>query len=333
MTFLSNLTKFLHLSHGEPQAKPASVESSINLSQSVLTHREYCTGASLLSSIEKTTALVKLLKESSLVSVDRIAGKIELEHHGRLIKADLLQVASEIYLKASSASKLYMVPSSPLSSSMTPEHLHKVRSLLNAAAEDGRAPRYAGIIATSPANRPYSRLGKAPYTPLPDTIQHGDYQFFIPGPERAATVQFLAGLSRDGHVLLPSIVLNGEAAKPSSNVSVSPLWQFAALGAEINSWLQKTDPAVRFYGLIYEWGNFLSFARYDLVQTLAELAQSLGLDITEQGPRFRGGPTRFSIGSGNPDKELVVHLAPLDSSGRQELAIGWAKHHGYNEAV
>ncbi|NDC38927.1 MAG: hypothetical protein EBZ48_12895, partial [Proteobacteria bacterium] len=185
-----------------------------------------------------------------------------------------------------------------------------------------------GIISTSPGTRPYSRLGRAPFTPLPDTIQHGDYQFFAPGPERAATVQFLTGLCGHDHILLPSVILNGQTVKPTSNVSISPVWHLAVLGEETRAELSKRDPLIRFYNLIFEWGAFLSFMRFDIPQTLTELANSLGLNICQQPQRFPGGPTPFVVSGGEPGSELIVHQGAPDSSGRQEVSIGWAKHWG-----
>jgi hypothetical protein len=329
------ITKFLAPSEAKPlapaqplaPAKPlAPSESPINLRQFNPLPRLHCEGTAFLQAIERTGALIKLLKEANSVTIDRIAGHIEIEHPSGCIQSDLLQMASEIYLKKRGSSKLFLAPRSPLRDSMTAPHLEKTEELLKLARETGKLPGQIGIISLPGATRPYSRLGQEPYTPLPQTIQHGDYQFFVPGPERAATVQFLASIAESSHVVLPSIVLNGAEVKPASNVSISPLWHFAALGDEINARLQAQGPLQRYHSLLHDWGNFLGMEQFDMRKTLYGLAYSFGLSVNYMGAASPMDACKFLVTTESSPDELLVTFEPAESSARQEMTICWSKH-------
>jgi hypothetical protein len=329
MSFFSNLITWIP--GGRPTthtAQSPSLNTHLNLNHAEFTPRPFCEGASLLSSIEKTTALVNLLKRSTQVSLDRSAGTITVEHEGGTTHGELLQLATEVYAKTSGSSKLFLMPRSPMRRSMAEHHVGAVESILRQAAQAGKAPPTAGLVITSQPTKPYSRLGAKPFTRLPETIQHGEYQFFAPGPERATMMLFLSGLCGPEHVLLPSIVLHNQSPSSNDNISVSPAWHVARLAEVVNAELAKREPLESFYDLVYHWRDFLSFSEFDLPLTLSGLAHSLGLEINQRELGFPGGPVPFVISGNNPAKELMVHLQPPDSSNHQMLSIGWAHHVG-----
>jgi hypothetical protein len=301
-------------------------ESTLNLQTARFTPRTAGAGALLLGEIEKTATLFKLLQECTDVSLDRFEGTLSLTRAGRGIKTEALHVASEVFSKQTATAQLYFMPRSPLREYLASEHVQKVEALLACAAEQGRAPKKSGLVATSEPTRPYSTLGKAPFKPLPETVRHADHEFFAPGPERAAFVQFLSGLCGQEHVVLPAIVLHGSAPRAVNNLSVTPLWHLVGLGEEVRSVLSAQDPLERFHSLMFHWAPFLGTAGYDLPETVSDLAKGLGLSETRQDPSFPEAPTQFIISNGDPRRNLVAQVGRPDDSGRQYCLIQWAKH-------
>ncbi len=307
---------------------PHRKEPTVNLQTAEFTPRTAGAGALLLREIEKTATLLELLKGCTGVLLNRREGTLSLRRAGPGIETEALHVASEVYRKSKGTVALYLMPDSPLRDYLAREHVQKVEALLACAAEEGRAPKKSGLVATSEPTKPYSSLGKAPFKRLPETVRHADHEFFAPGPERAAFVQFLSGLCGHEHVVLPAIVLHGSAPRAVNNLSVTPLWHLVGLGEEVQSVLLAKDPVDRFHSLMFHWGTFLGTAGYDLPETVIDLATSLGLSADRHDSGFSESPIQFVISNRDRSKNLVAYVGRFGDgdSGPLYFSIHWAQH-------
>jgi hypothetical protein len=307
---------------GGPSQSPAPSTSQLSLDAVTFSTRRGCTGSSFLLSMERTAALVEMLKKCRNVSLDRVDGTITFEKVESLpVTVELLQVAVEYFHQRTKESALYLSSRSPLRNYMSPEHLARVESILQGAALDGKSLRYAGRVFTDDTTRPYSTKGQPPFAQFPEAFRHGDYQFFNPRHERAAMMQFISNLCEPNQVVLPVIQLNSSTPSADSTVSVKPIWLLAGLGDMVRSELEARDPLTRFYELVFDWRGTLNSSVFDLPATLHGLASALGLTIREERPEFEGDFNRFEISSVSNTHKVAAFVSPPTSEGYREVQI------------
>lgn len=296
--------------------------SQVNLSAVTFSNRKGGTATSFLLSVEKTAALVGMLKSCSRVQIDRWNGGITLDKAGApSVTSELLQVAVEYFDQPKLRSALFLSTRSTLSYYMSAEHQARVEEILACAAYDGNSPGSAGRVFTSETTLPYSRKGQTHFVRLPAAFRHGEYEFFTPGQERAALMQFISNLCEPNHVVLPVVQHNNTPPSSSSTLSVKPIWLLAALGDVVASELEKRDPLTRFYELVFDWRKNLRSSVFDLPATLHGLASALGLEITEESPEFEGGFTKFEISSTSSGLKLSAFVSPAVSGGYRDFDI------------
>jgi hypothetical protein len=326
MEILNQFRK-IFIQDGHPAAQPSEQPAipQLNISQGVYRLAQGSEAASLIWQLERTSALFNFVQRCTDVRLDRKSGAIHFDIDGNSHLRSLLQIGVEVYLNKDNCSKLRLATRSALRDTMHEHHRANVEGLLCDRERLGSALSWAGVVTTHPPTKPYSRAGKEGYLKLPETVQHGDYQFFVPGLERAAMVQLLAGICPENYVLLPAICLNREMVDPNSNVSVRIQWHLVALGEQVKAeLLERGDPLDSFHRIAYKYRNYLSRSSFDLSDTVTHLANYLGLSIVPQDQEYPGGPDQFLISGRGNDKQIIVFIDPPNDKGQRALHIGWA---------
>jgi hypothetical protein len=320
--FISALTRFFAPTH--PQTNEIEeLSQNLNIRNAAMPATIEREGFTLLKALERTAALNKIIGKASAVSLDRIAGKMTLQDNGRFLQYDLLHLAMEIYPHKRRPVQLYFVPNSPLRPNLAPEHIDKVESLLRNAREQLIIPSFAGIVTPNPPAIPYSRLGHIPYTQLPETVNAGEYQFFIPGAERIAVVRLLADIVGDDYALLPLVLTHGAPINPKSNTWLSPIWNVVKITDDIKRELERLPPLARFYHMAYEWGEFFIQSGTDFTKTVYGLAKELGLNVVEGDlPNSAQGAIRYIVSDPQSGKAVAITSSPQRTGGL-ECTVSW----------